>query len=109
MVAVKPEPSRWYSTLIVAKGMGECGCEVVERAEMRCYADCGEARAGGLNAGNEGEHVVDGVCGPGVGVRAGVSRDFGPGAEVHGQKFAPGVERLEVVSAMPAWSSARAR
>ncbi len=83
--------------LDIARGVGEGRCEVIERSEMGSDADGGEAGAGGFDAGNEGEHVVDGVGRPCVRVGAGVAGDFGPGAEVERQQFAPGIERFEIV------------
>ena len=61
------------------------------------YKRQGKAGAGWLNAGYEGEKVVDGMGAPGVGVGAGVSGDLGPCAEVKGQEFAPGVDGRQVL------------
>ena len=83
--------------LDVASGVGKAGDERVEIAQVRSDADGGEAGAGRFDAGDQGQQVVDRMGGPGVGVGAGVAGDFGPGAEVQRQEFAPGVEGLEVV------------
>ena len=64
---------------------------------MRRDANGGKAGAGGFDARDEREQIVDGVGCPGVGVGARVAGDFRPGAEVKREQLAPRVEGLEVV------------
>ena len=85
MVAWKARALRGDIHLMVPCGCGIGCCERGQRAQVRGDADGGEAGAGGLNAGDQGEQVVDGMGAPGVGVGAGVAGDLRPGAEVEGK------------------------
>ena len=77
-------------------GMGVHGCERSQRAEVGCDANGGESWTRWFNACNERQHVVDGMCCPGVRVGTGIAGDFRPSAEVQWEQFAPGVERAEI-------------
>jgi len=82
--------------LDVACRVREGGGERGQSAQMRGDADGGEAGGGRLDACYQGEQVVDGVSGPGVGVGAGIARNLWPGAEVERKQLAPGVDGIEV-------------
>ena len=61
---------------------------------MRTEANPGACR---FNARHKSEHVVDRMRRPGVRVRSRIAGNLRPRAEVHRQKLAPRVERVQIL------------